>query len=66
MAELLDRVGVAHRTHLRRRHLRPLLDSGLVRMTKPERPRASDQRYVLTEAGAAVRAQRLDHGNCNP
>lgn len=59
LAELMDRAGAAHRTHFRRAHLQPLLDAGIVRMTNPERPRAANQRYVLTEAGATRRAERL-------
>ena len=42
-----------------RRDLQPLLDAGILRMTNPENPRASNQRYVLTEAGAEIRARRL-------
>ena len=61
MAELLDRVGMTHRTFFSRTHLQPLLDAGIVRMTNPGNPRAANQRYVLTGAGAAIRARRLRH-----
>ena len=53
MAELMERAGVSHRSHFRRKHLKPLLDAGLVRMTNPGNPRAPNQKYVLTDAGAA-------------
>ena len=59
MAELMQRVGALHRSHFTRTHLRPLMDAGIVRMTNPENPRAANQRYVLTERGAALRAERL-------
>ena len=59
LAELMDRIGATHRTFFRRTHLQPLLDAGIVRMTNPDNPRAANQRYVLTEAGAAIRAERL-------
>ncbi len=59
MAELMERLGASHRSYFKRTHLQPLLDAGIVRMTNPGRPRAPDQRYVLTEAGAAIRAERL-------
>ena len=59
LADLMDRVGAKHRTFFRRTHLQPLLDAGIVRMTNTEHPQAANQRYVLTEAGAAIRARRL-------
>jgi len=46
--------GVSHRSHFRRKHLKPLLEAGLVRMTNPGNPRAPNQRYALTDAGAGV------------
>jgi len=55
LAELMERAGVSHRSHFRRKHLKPLLDAGLVRMTNPGNPRAPNQRYLLTEVGAALR-----------
>lgn len=57
LAELMDDAGVSHRSHFRRKHLSPLLAAGLVRMTNPANPRASNQKYVLTAAGAAVKAR---------
>ena len=53
LAELMERAGVSHRSHFRRKHLKPLLEAGLVRMTNPGNPRAPNQKYVLTDAGAA-------------
>ena len=57
LSELLARVGASHRTHFRRTQIGPLLDAGILRMTNPEKPRAANQRYVLTEAGAELRTQ---------
>ena len=59
LADLLARAGATHRTFFRRTHLQPLLDAGALRMTKPENPRAPKQRYVLTDAGVKLRAERL-------
>ena len=53
LTELMERAGVSHRSYFRRKHLKPLLDAGLVRMTNPGNPRAPNQKYVLTDAGAA-------------
>ena len=57
LAELMERAGVSHRSHFRRKHLKPLLDAGLVRMTNPDNPRAPNQKYMLTDAGVAVRGR---------
>ena len=46
---------MSHRSHFRRQHLKPLLEAGLVRMTNPGKPRAPNQKYALTDAGAAVK-----------
>ena len=57
LAELMERAGVSHRSHFRRKHLKPLLEAGLVRMTNPRSPRAPNQRYELTDAGAALKGR---------
>ena len=58
LAELLERAGVSHRSHFRRKHLKPLLEAGLVRMTNPANPRAPNQKYVLTEVGTALKVDQ--------
>ena len=55
LAELMERAGVSHRSHFRRKHLKPLLEAGLVRMTNPGNPRAPNQKYVLTDEGGGIR-----------
>ena len=62
LPELMERAGVKHRTHFRRTHLMPLVEGGIVTMTNPDNPRAVNQRYVLTEAGVALRAARMRKG----
>ena len=59
LADLMAGAGVTHRTFFRRTHLQPLVDAGIVAMTNPSNPRASDQCYVLTEAGVALKAARI-------
>ena len=54
IAELMERAGVSHRSYFRRKHLKPLLEAGLVRMTNPANPRAPNQKYALTDAGARL------------
>lgn len=56
LAELMALLGMTHRTHFRTRHLMPLLDENIIRMTNPHKPNAANQRYILTEAGVELRA----------
>ena len=41
------------REHMRRNYLTPAIDEKLVTMSKPDHPRAADQRYRLTSLGEA-------------
>jgi DNA-binding PadR family transcriptional regulator len=51
MKELLEHFGRSNRTKLREQVLLPLLASGLIAMTIPEKPTSSKQRYRITESG---------------
>jgi ATP-dependent DNA helicase RecG len=53
MVELLAVAGRTNRTKFRDQVLRPLLDTGLVEMTLPEKPRRGKQRYRATARGRA-------------
>ena len=59
LLDLMERAGVTHRTFFRRRHVQPLIDAGIIRMTSPDHRNAADQRYVLTETGVALKAARM-------
>lgn len=50
-AELQDALGLRHEGHFREAYLKPALESGLVEMTIPEKPRSRLQKYRLTAAG---------------
>lgn len=54
VSELIQRCGRSDRTKFRDQILRPLLDSGLLEMTIPDKPRSSKQRYRTTESGHRV------------
>ena len=60
LAELMALAGLTHRSFFRNRHLKPLLDANIVRMTNPDSPNAANQRYILTESGLALRASHLE------
>ncbi len=59
LSDILEALGVTNRGYFKERHLDPLIKSGIVAMTNPEKPRASNQQYVITEAGARLKARRM-------
>lgn len=59
LAELLEATGMTNRGHFKKRHLDPMIESGVLRMTHPDQKNHPQQAYVLTEAGAALKARRM-------
>lgn len=51
VTELMERMGLSHRTHFRRAYLAPALEQGLVERTLPDSPRSPKQRYRLKKEG---------------
>ena len=51
--ELQDRVGIKHDEHFRIAYVIPALETGLIAMTIPDKPRSSRQKYRLTHKGRA-------------
>ena len=49
-------IGLTHRTFFRRKHLEPLIQSKLIRMTHPDETNHPDQAYVVTGAGFGLLA----------
>ncbi len=60
LVEIMEALGIAKRGYFKENHLDPLLRAGVVAMTNPENPRAANQRYVLTEAGAKLKVRRVN------
>ena len=56
ITELMAISGRKNRTKFRDQVLKPLIDSGFVEMTIPDKPRSSKQRYRLTEKGRKLLA----------
>ena len=54
IADPLQLCGRSDRTKFRDQVVRPLLETGLLEMTIPSKPRSSRQRYRTTEAGKKV------------
>lgn len=55
LSELMAHAGYRQRPHFVATHLAPLLTSGVLLPTIPDKPRSSRQRYVLTEAGLRLK-----------
>jgi len=56
--ELQGAVGLRDREHFRKTYLEPLLVAGWLKMTIPDKPRSSKQRYRTTDLGRKVLARR--------
>ena len=52
--EIMAKIRLSSRAHLRKSALYPALELGLVEMTQPNSPRSPTQKYRLTERGKAV------------
>lgn len=50
-------LGLKDDEHFRKAYLLPALDTGLIEMTIPDKPRSSKQKYQLTDKGRQVMAQ---------
>lgn len=64
LAEIMDHLKIVNRGHFKEHHIEPLLQARVLTMTNPANPRASNQRYVLTEDGAKLKAMhRTKHSD---
>ena len=60
LTEIMDALGVTNRGYFKKRHLDPLLRGRVLRRTHPDQPNHPRQAYLLTEAGVAIKAHRVD------
>ncbi|MGD9973970.1 MAG: Fic family protein [Desulfatirhabdiaceae bacterium] len=49
--EIQIKLGLKHEDHLREAYLLPSLNTGLIEMTIPGKPKSSKQKYRLTDKG---------------
>ena len=52
--EIQGAVGLKDDEHFRKKYLLPALESGLIEMTIPDKPRSSRQKYRLTRKGLEI------------
>jgi len=50
-SQLQERTGMRHAANFLARHLKPLLDAGLMELTMPDSPNAPNQQYRTTRLG---------------
>ena len=55
-ADLMKEIGFSHRTFFKNKHLEPLVQAKLIRMTYPDKPTHPAQTYVVTETGLRLLA----------
>ncbi|MDA3949006.1 MAG: hypothetical protein PF508_07245 [Spirochaeta sp.] len=52
--EIMNHLGLKHWRTFQQNYLRPLVETGLIEMTIPDKPTSRNQKYRLTEKGRAV------------
>jgi ATP-dependent DNA helicase RecG len=55
LARLMEELGFGSRGYFKAKHLDPLIRGRVIKMTKPEKPTSSNQKYVLTETGIQLK-----------
>ena len=55
--EMMNRIGLANQTGNFVRHVKPLIDKGLIKMILPDKPRSKRQRYITTPEGKKILRQ---------
>ncbi len=54
LPEIMEHVGLKHRSHTKSRFIDPLIERGFLRMTVPDKPRSILQQYVRTQHSHAT------------
>ena len=63
LTELMTVAERTNRTKFRDQVIQPPMDQGLLEMTLPDKPTSSQQKYLLTEQGAAWLVNLTETGN---
>jgi len=60
LAEIMAELGIGSRYYFKTHHLDPLIKGNVIKMTNPDKPRASNQKYVLTETGIRLKINKTE------
>ena len=60
--EMMDFLGLVNRRHFGEKYMKPLLQSGRLRMTLPDKPQSKNQKYIATKT-KMERAQAIMDNN---
>lgn len=60
--EMMERLGLTHRTNFNENYLDPATEYKWIEMTIPEKLKSKKQRYRLTKAGLEIK-QKIAHDN---
>ena len=52
--EMMQNLNIINRSYFRKKHLKPLLEQGIVLMEYPDIPKHPEQRYYLSKLGKEV------------
>jgi hypothetical protein len=44
-AQIMEQLGLSHRTNFRRNYLQPAIDANLIELTIPDKPKSANQKY---------------------
>lgn len=55
MTDIREHMDIGSRGYFKDKHLGPLLQHGLLRMTNPDKPKAPNQQYVITDMGLQLK-----------
>ena len=58
LSDMLEFMGLKDRTKFRRKYIHPLLDTGILELTIPDKPKSQHQKYRLTAKGVEI-AEKL-------
>ncbi len=61
-ADIMNKLGLSHRPTFRKNYLHPALAADLIDMTRPDAPRAQNQKYRLTPHGRRLKRRLADEG----
>jgi len=59
LTDIMVACGKTHRGFFMRNYLNPMINGGIIQLTNPDNPRASNQKYVLTQVGLELNVQKM-------